>query len=144
MAGAHLAREPLVAASDRLRIGARALVLRVRLASMLRRRSLPELLASLTPASLEPRPVPLVEEALSTSEAVIERLRVVPDTCLYRSLTRYAALRRAGHPARFVMAVQPRDPSISGHAWVELHGEPVGETVDPDLAVTFAYPHERP
>ena len=29
---------------------------------------------------------------------------------------------------------------IVGHAWVELHGEPVGEPRDPALAVTFAYP----
>src|SRR5262249_12740940 len=78
--------------SHRIRIGSRAVLLRLRLASMLARRSLPELLADLTPARppRAPDPLPIALEALTQSEAVIERLRVVPDTCLYRSLARYA------------------------------------------------------
>lgn len=125
-----------------LPLGVGAVLLRLRLASMLRRRSLPDLLASLTPrdAARAPRPRSEAEGAIAASEALFERLRVVPDTCLYRSLARYAVLRRAGHDARFVMAVQPSSADITGHAWVELDGEPVGETLDPGLTVTFAYP----
>ena len=40
--------------------------------------------------------------ALDDAQALLSRLRlvrVVPDTCLYRSLARYSILRRAGHPA---------------------------------------------
>jgi Transglutaminase-like superfamily len=122
-------------------IGARAIATRLRLASLVRRRSLPELLLALTPgATTAPLPLPAAERAIAAAERVVERLRVVPDTCLYRSLARYQALRRAGHPARFVLALDPRAADIEGHAWVELDGEPVGETLDPGLTVTFAYP----
>jgi Transglutaminase-like superfamily len=127
---------------DRLRFGAQALALRLRLGRMLRRSSLPGLLGAITPrrAALEPVPLPEVERGLLVAEGLLERLRVVPDTCLYRSLARYAVLRAAGHPARFVMGLSPRSPEIAGHAWVELGGEPLGETVDGDMVVTYAYP----
>ena len=84
---------------------------------------------------------------IDDAQALLSRLRlvrVVPDTCLYRSLARYSILRRAGHPARFVMGLRPSAPEILGHAWVELDGIPVGEAVDPELVVTFAYPDRAP
>lgn len=126
----------------RLRLGAQTLSLRLRLERMLRRRSLSGLLGALTPelASARRVPLPTVEGALLAAEKVIERLGVVPDTCLYRSLARYAVLRGAGHPARFVMGLSPRAPEITGHAWVELDGAPMGETVDDDMVITYAYP----
>ena len=126
----------------RVRLGALTLSLRLRLDRMLRRHSLPGLLGTLTPerALRERVPLPTVEDALLAAEKVIEHLRVVPDTCLYRSLARYAVLRRAGHPARFVMGLSPRAPEITGHAWVELDGAPMGETVDDDMVITYAYP----
>lgn len=125
-----------------VRLGARAIALRLRLASMLRRRSLPDLLRAITPApaATDPAPLASVEQALAAAERLAERARVVPDTCLYRALTRYAVLRSAGHPARFVMGVERVAPDIEGHAWIELHGEPYGETVDPSLVVTYSYP----
>ncbi|MFS8069582.1 MAG: lasso peptide biosynthesis B2 protein [Byssovorax sp.] len=126
----------------RVRLGALTLSLRFRLDRMLRRHSLPGLLGALTPERSLPRvPLPTVEDALLAAEKVVERLRVVPDTCLYRSLARYAVLRSAGHPARFVMGLSPRAPEITGHAWVELDGAPMGETVDDDMVITYAYPH---
>jgi len=126
----------------RVRLGALTLSLRLRLDRMLKRHSLPGLLGALTPRhSLSERvPLPTVEDALLAAERVIERLRVVPDTCLYRSLARYAVLRSAGHPARFVMGLSPSAPEITGHAWVELDGAPMGETVDDDMVITYAYP----
>ena len=126
----------------RVRLGALTLSLRFRLDRMLRRHSLPGLLGALTPKPLSSTrvPLPTVEDALLAAERVVERLRVVPDTCLYRSLARYAVLRSAGHPARFVMGLSPRAPEITGHAWVELDGAPMGETVDDDMVITYAYP----
>jgi hypothetical protein len=125
----------------RVRLGALTLSLRLRLDRMLKRHSLPALLGALTPQSTSARvPLPTVEDALLGAERVIEHLRVVPDTCLYRALGRYAVLRRAGHPARFVMGLSPRAPEITGHAWVELDGAPLGETLDDDLVITYAYP----
>lgn len=125
---------------DHLRLAARAVATRLRLASRLRASSLPELLDALGPSAVEAAPPAAVERALRASQRVVARLRVVPDTCLYRSLARYALLRRAGHPARFVMGLNPRAADILGHAWVELDGAPFGEDVEPGLAVTFAYP----
>ena len=126
----------------RVRLGALTLSLRLRMGRMLRRHSIPGLLGALTPKHPAPArlPLPMVEDALLAAEKVIERLRVVPDTCLYRSLARYAVLRSAGHPARFVMGLSPRAPEIEGHAWIELDGAPMGETVDDDMVITYAYP----
>jgi len=122
-------------------ITARALATRLRLRARVRDASLPELLRELTPETVEPKSLALVEDALSTCQSIVARLGVVPDTCLYRSLGRYAALRRAGHPVRFVMALDPKNKGeIVGHAWLELDGVPLGEVVEPGLAVTFSYP----
>ena len=126
----------------RVRLGALTLSLRLRLDRLLKRHSLPGLLGALTPtrSSSERIPLPAVEDALLAAERMIERLRVVPDTCLYRSLARYAVLRSAGYPARFVMGLSPRAPEITGHAWIELDGAPMGETLDDDMVITYAYP----
>ncbi len=126
----------------RVRLGALTLSLRLRLDRMLRRHSLPGLLGAphARACFARARPPPHRGRLLLAAERVIERLRVVPDTCLYRSLARYAVLRSAGHPARFVMGLSPRAPEITGHAWVELDGAPMGETVDDDMVITYAYP----
>ena len=127
---------------ERVRLGAQTVSLRLRLDRMVRRHSIPGLLGALTPepAATTRVPLPTVEDALLAAEKLIEHLRVVPDTCLYRSLARYAVLRGAGHPVRFVMGLSPRAPDIEGHAWVELDGAPMGETVDDDMVITYAYP----
>lgn len=126
---------------DRVALGVRAVAVRLGAHTLLGRRALPAALSTLTSApSARAVPRDVAERAITSSERLCERLRVVPDTCLYRSLARYAVLRRAGHPARFVLGLNPKAGEILGHAWVELHGEPVGETIEPGLAVTFAYP----
>jgi hypothetical protein len=127
-----------------VRFGAQAIAIRLSLGAWLRRRSLPELLGALTTTAPRPAPLPAVEQAIASAESILERIPVVPDTCLYRALARYGVLRSAGYPARFVMAINPasggKKADIAGHAWVELDGEPYGETVDPDLVVTYSYP----
>jgi hypothetical protein len=125
---------------DRVALGARAVAARLRAVTLLARRPLPEVLRALTPAPARRVPREVVEAVIAASEQLTTRLRVVPDTCLYRALARYAVLCRAGHPARFVMGLDPRADDISGHAWVELDGEPVGETLERPLTVTFSYP----
>lgn len=125
---------------NRMTLGARAVAARVRASLLLDRRPLPAVLGALTSPATSDVPRAVVEESIAAAERLIERLRVLPDTCLYRALARYAVLRRAGHPARFVMGLDPKASDISGHAWVELDGEPVGETLEPGLTVTFSYP----
>jgi len=77
-------------------------------------------------------------QAVARSENVARRLNVA-DTCLYRSMVRWTALKRAGLPATFVMGVR-RDEPDTGHAWVELDGAPVGEAIDERLVATFRFP----
>jgi hypothetical protein len=130
---------------DRVTLGVRALAVRLRAPALLDRSALPAALSALTPSGAS-RAVPrdVAEQAIEASERLCARLFLVPNTCLYRSLARYAVLRRAGHPARFVLGLDPEAGEILGHAWVELDGEPVGETIEPGLAVTFAYPSPAP
>jgi hypothetical protein len=135
--------------SLRIRLGAEAIALRLGLWPMVARRSLPELLAHLTPSRAPRRPAPrdAVDEALARAERLCERAPFIPDTCLYRSLARYALLCRAGHRARFVMGIEPQadpDAEIRGHAWVELDGVPYAEEVDGRMVVTYAYPGPNP
>ncbi|MFT3914553.1 MAG: lasso peptide biosynthesis B2 protein [Anaeromyxobacteraceae bacterium] len=129
-----------------IRLRTEAIALRLRLGAWVRKRSLPDVLRALSKhdRAADPVPLPLVEEAIGASEAIVARLRVLPDTCLYQSLARYAVLRRAGHPARFVMGIKPpADGEITGHAWVELDNSPAFEEIEPDLIVTFSYPEGR-
>jgi hypothetical protein len=122
-------------------IAARALATRLRLESMMRDSSLPDLLDALGGEQGKPKPLEVVEQGVTRSQSLIGRFHLAPDTCLFRSLARYALLRRAGHPVRFVMGLDPTKKSeLVGHAWLELDGVPLGEEVDPALAVTFSYP----
>lgn len=88
--------------------------------------------------------VDLDDPALTTAIEVVERwvrfARVVPDTCLYRALARWAVLRRAGRPVRFVMGVREGGADLVGHAWVEEHGAPLGEVLDAAYVVTYVHP----
>ena len=125
---------------DHVRLCARAIAARMVASTLLDRHPLPRVLTALTPSRTRAIPIDGAEGAIAASERFFERINVVPDTCLYRSLARYAVLRRAGHPARFVMGLDPKAADIVGHAWVELDGEPAFETLEPGLTITFAYP----
>lgn len=129
--------------SSRMKLVARALELRLRLRRRVRDLPLPVLLAELTPHALSVRPASRqdVDWALMRVEALCRRLRVVPDTCLYRALTRYAILRRSGYAAKFVMGMDPKPRAdLVAHAWVELGGVPYQETLDARMVVTYVYP----
>jgi hypothetical protein len=73
--------------------------------------------------------------ALARSERAARALRA-KDTCLFRALARWSALRRAGIPAAFVMGVARDDPDAA-HAWVEVEGAPVGEARDARWVVSY-------
>lgn len=102
---------------------------RVPLDTLLRELSVPD----------QPRELGRVLAALRVGEALFRRVPFDPDTCLYRALARYGSLRGAGHPAKFLMGIDPGDPE-RGHAWVELDGRPLWEKQPSDLTVTFTYP----
>ena len=78
--------------------------------------------------------------ALRAGESIVSRARLAPNTCLYRALGRYALFRRNGHRAVFVLGLRGEDDGGEGHAWVELDGVPFGESIAPELVVTFRHP----
>jgi hypothetical protein len=127
-----------------LTLAAELLALRLLLPRRLANEKLDDVVRALSP--LGPRQSSASVRALEISmrivEAVLRRARVVPDTCLYRSLARFAVLRRAGIDARFLMGVRssPTGVGIAGHAWLEVDGKPRGEPDLLDYAITFAYP----
>lgn len=137
----------LASVSTHVSLAAQALELRIRLPRRVPKVPLPRMLQELTPRHL-PRPavaLPEIGRVLRLVEAVCRRMRVMPDTCLYRALTRYALLRRSGHAAKFVMGMDPRArEDLTAHAWVELDGAPYQEALDAGLVVTYVYPDERP
>jgi Transglutaminase-like superfamily len=126
-------------------LAAQALELRIRLRFRVPSTPLPRILEELTP-----RPLPHVQmtspeiwNVMRIVEALCRRSRILPDTCLYRALTRYALLRRFGHPAKFVMGMDPRArDDLTAHAWVELDGKPYQEVLDARMVVTYVYPDD--
>jgi hypothetical protein len=116
------------------------IALRATLPLALRLVSLPTLFRAIAPRSTV-TDGQRARQAIARSEAVA-RWGHLRDTCLYRAITRYVGLRAAGLAPQFVMAVR-RDHSDRGHAWVELDGVPVGESVDPQLVPTFRFPDDK-
>lgn len=58
------------------------------------------------------------------------RLHWPPKTCLLRSLTLRWMLARRGIDSRLRIGVRRVQADILAHAWIELAGQPVGETPD--------------
>lgn len=116
---------------------------RLRLPPRYERSSLDGLLARLEAGWGRGPSVPI--GALARDFQRVERLLIrapgVKDTCLFRALSRYAVLVRAGFPAVFVMGLPRSDPDGDGHAWVEVNDIPFAEVRSvAEFAVTFRYP----
>lgn len=130
----------------RTRLSAELAWNRLRLPPRYERSSLDGLLAGLE-AGWGPVPrVPLGALALDFQrvERLLTRVPHVADTCLYRSIARYAVLVRAGFSAVFVMGIPRTDPHGVGHAWVEVNDVPFAEAASvAEFAVTFRYPPAR-
>jgi hypothetical protein len=77
--------------------------------------------------------------SLRFAEAILRRLPGVSQTCLYASLTRYAALRRAGIEPTFVLGVRTDRGDLEGHAWTEVDGEPWHDASARSYTVTFRH-----
>jgi hypothetical protein len=76
----------------------------------------------------------LLERDVLRVERLLPRLRLIKLTCLYRSLARYALLRRHGFAASFVMG-------IDAAGLVEVNGAPFAEPEDVSrYRVTYRYP----
>lgn len=112
------------------------LVLRVRVPRAFDRQPLPQTLAELAAHQPLARGTSAqTERAIAWTERLISALALPRDTCLYRSLARFAALRSQGQRITFVMGVH----EDHGHAWLERDGQPL-EELDYPYAVTYRYP----
>lgn len=136
----------------------RVLRLRIMLPLLLRRRSLPELMALLDggpPRGGEAQagrggPVTSGERGGRRGEVLVpvvaslmRPLRFWSTTCLWRSLAGYAALRAAGDEVRFLIGVRLDDRgALSAHAWLERAGLPSLGAPRPEegYRVAFAWP----
>ena len=129
---------------DRTRASIQLLWLRLRLPRLVATESLDTLLAGLTAGVVaggaQSGNFAALERALDSAEAVANRMPLLPNTCLYRCLARYALFRRHGFAADFVMAISPQGPDQDGHAWLELDGKPYREERAADFLVSFRYP----
>lgn len=124
------ARAPPVRGAERVRAAGLWALLRAAMA----RRPLGDVLALLD--------APAGAPASQTDAQLLRALRRWPTSCLYRSLAGYARLRARGEPVRFVIGIAVEGGSLSGHAWLERDGEPLGEPDDPRRrwAVAFTHP----
>jgi Transglutaminase-like superfamily len=125
------------------RLGAGLIQYRLGLERRIRRDSLTDILREVEEQA-RAMPVRALDRealfALRAAESLLRRARVVPNTCLFRALGRYAVLRRSGYRAVFVMGMRAvRDGGI-GHAWIEIDGAPFQETIAPELVDTLRYP----
>jgi len=73
------------------------------------------------------------------AEAILRRVPGAPEACLYTSLARYAALRRAGIGPVFVLGVRSDRGDLEGHAWIEVDGEPWHDANARSYTVTFRH-----
>ena len=110
-----------------------------------------------------PRALELVSGSNSVDEAAHPSAPQVPDH-LARSIDlllsadvlfikpicwkRAAVLRRylskEGFATKIVFGVKPEDKSkVSGHAWLELNGQPILEASPPEYVVTYVFPPEE-
>ncbi len=83
-------------------------------------------------ATGDPEPT-RVRQGVGVGRAVVKVLRVLPTDgrCLMRSLVVTAMLARRGVFAKVVIGVRP-DPTFAAHAWVEVDGQPVLATNEPE------------
>lgn len=113
---------------------------RLRLPALLVTRSLDDLLADFSVRTSAASSFRSLERALDQAEALTERLPLIPRTCLYRCIARYALFRRYGFPVEFVMGISPNGPDEDGHAWLEFEGEPYREPRAQEFVVAFRFP----
>ncbi len=106
-----------------------------------RRWSLPALVQWFGEGEREAAPV-APQRLLRLCRALLGRL-YSRDYCLPQSLLMFYFLRKWGYPARIHFGVaRNAERRLVGHAWVDVAGQPLGETRDPEAvyATTYTYP----
>lgn len=119
------------------RQSAQGLALRAALPFMVKRRALPDLLASLDWAK-QPG-APPGDDVRRLAGRLFRPLRFWPTTCLYRALGSYALLRAAGQEVRFVIGVRKERGLLLAHAWLERDGRAIVGAPAPGVSYSVAY-----
>lgn len=79
----------------------------------------------LTPVAGDTRRI--ISEALR-AQRVVRRWSGVGGSCLVRSFTLWALLRKRGLETQIRIGMRKRKNATEGHAWVEYEGKPINET----------------
>lgn len=87
--------------------------------------------AALSPACTLPQGLTTVEYAqrCAVLVGIAARHGIYPANCLHQSLALCWMLRRDRLPARLRIGVHDKLADFRAHAWVELHGIPLGQSV---------------
>jgi Transglutaminase-like superfamily len=113
----------------------------------LRRHTLPELLARLTPRYARTQR-PGARERDMVVRVVVHLCRwrlfrgpLFPQTCLRQALALYHILSRLGYPVAIHIGVYKTGEALRGHSWVTVDGRPVAESTRTDLFhPIYSYP----
>ncbi|HEX7071952.1 MAG TPA: lasso peptide biosynthesis B2 protein [Rhodothermales bacterium] len=107
------------------------------------KRPLPELVSAF---DSEPRSDELPSDLKRITRQIDLLMRLVyrDRYCMKRSLLHFHYMRRMGLPVTLQFGVTRTGDGLTGHAWVELAGEPYAERFDPRerFARTWSYPQE--
>ena len=68
--------------------------------------------------------------SLQRAQRIVKHSVGINGTCLTRSLTLWALLRRRGVLTELRVGIRRHEGKLEGHAWVEFDGQPVNESQD--------------
>jgi hypothetical protein len=68
-----------------------------------------------------------------------QRIGMVRPNCLKQSLVLFHFLRQWDAPVALFLGVATHGGTLTGHCWVELDGQPLGEGDDPQRVFTIVY-----
>lgn len=104
--------------------------------------SIPRLMTIYDARPAQPSRARLTPDRLAYLATLLVHLTLRDRYCMKRSLLIFHFLRKWGYDASIHFGVERKEGVLRGHAWIELNGEPVYESVDPRglYATTFVYP----
>ncbi len=119
------------------------------LAVMLKFRSLPALLESLSREQRWARPAAVERDrairiVTRVCRVKLFRFSLFPRACLRRSLALYYVLNQMGYPVEIRLGVHKQDGAFHGHSWVTINGEPIDDKTPLEaFRVVYRFPPGR-
>jgi hypothetical protein len=118
----------------------RSVALAAFLPFMLKLLPMPRVLSMLEPKKRSLEPLFSADQLARIANAVARygpRFGVGP--CLIRSLVLYNLLRRFAYDPVLLIGGTLSGSALASHSWIEVNGEPVGESIDPKHAFNVLY-----